>query len=333
MGLKQAWAGVTGNPGGLTGCNPACMKDMFKRVSRPVTSRFHALAHPWPRATSESAADAASQVDTSSQEGVAAAYRDAGITGLGSQVIPQMMGQLATYAPLAVVAEKKLAAALTKASKWGPKQLDGAARYHSRRGEQSSQGRSQLQFEERVHDPYDAAGQRSIRKFAPEDIPRLLCGEGKHKTRGHVGEIDKMGDCELKGGHEYNRMWYLDRRRSNKVATAAEVHHHMQGVKKLAAGWKHLLVGAGGGSGPGAFDSPYYFCYDQYQEDPEFSACLRDLAESDKEFRIRRWARSSVSEPSQMRVGFPKLRKEWEAELPEAEQPEEATSSEQDKLG
>ena len=49
--------------------------------------------------------------------------------------------------------------------------------------------------------------------------------------------------------------------------------------------------------------------------------------------RIRRWARSSVSEPSQMRVGFPKLRKEWEKELPEAELPEEAESSEEDKLG
>ena len=36
---------------------------------------------------------------------------------------------------------------------------------------------------------------------------------------------------------------------------------------------------------------------------------------------------------SQMRVGFPKLRKEWEKELPEAELPEEASSSEEDKLG
>ena len=34
-----------------------------------------------------------------------------------------------------------------------------------------------------------------------------------------------------------------------------------------------------------------------------------------------------------MRVGFPKLRKEWEAELPDAELPEEASSSEEDRLG
>ena len=39
-------ARVTGNPGGLTACNPACLNDMFKRISRPVTSRFHALVSP-----------------------------------------------------------------------------------------------------------------------------------------------------------------------------------------------------------------------------------------------------------------------------------------------
>lgn len=38
----------------------------------------------------------------------------------------------------------------------------------------------------------------------------------------------------------------------------------MLGVKKLVDKWKPLLVGAGGGSGePGAYDDPYYFCYDQ----------------------------------------------------------------------
>jgi len=72
----------------------------------------------------------------------------------------------------------------------------------------------------------------------------------------------------------------------------------MRGVKKLVDKWRPLLVGAGGGSGePGAYDDPYYFCYDQYQEDPEFSQCLRDLAERRNSFSIRKWARPALAGP------------------------------------
>ncbi len=72
----------------------------------------------------------------------------------------------------------------------------------------------------------------------------------------------------------------------------------MRGVKKLVEKWRHLLVGAGGGSGePGAYDDPYYFCYDTYQEDPEFSQCLRDLSERRNSFSIRKWARPALAGP------------------------------------
>jgi len=318
MGLKQAWAGslarpsalvsccgptvpgraprplppltaarprrVMGNPGGLTACDAACLADMFKRVSRPVASRFSALAHPGVArggSGKQAGADDA-QLDAATPQGVAAAYRDVGINGFAPEVIPQVMGELATYAPLAVAAEKRLAGALAKAGKWGKGQRDGGASFHRRGGEEI---RSQLQFGQRLHDEYDAAGQRRIRTFGKGDAPRLVCGEGRGKSRRGVGDVGRFGDCELRGGRDYNRMWYLDRERANKVASAAEVRQHARGVARLAAQWKHLLVGAGGGSGPGAFDSPYWFCYDQYQEDPDFSACLRDLAESKDEMR------------------------------------------------
>ena len=63
--------------------------------------------------------------------------------------------------------------------------------------------------------------------------------------------------------HTHCRMFYVDRRRSNARASAHQIHRQMNSVKKLADEWKPLLVGAGGGSGPGAFDDPYFWCYDQ----------------------------------------------------------------------
>ena len=107
-------------------------------------------------------------------------------------------------------------------------------------------------------------------------------------THCHLGE----GDATRK---YYNRMFYLDREKARQRASPRLIHRHMQGVERLVDKWKPLLVGAGGGTGePGAFDDPYYFCYDQYQEDPEFSSCLRDLAVS-KSGALRKWARPALT--------------------------------------
>ena len=59
-----------------------------------------------------------------------------------------------------------------------------------------------------------------------------------------------MDDCNFGEGDDdtqkyYNRMWYLDREKSGHPASALLIHNHMQGVKKLVAKWKPLLVGAG----------------------------------------------------------------------------------------
>ena len=54
------------------------------------------------------------------------------------------------------------------------------------------------------------------------------------------------------------------RLQSGHAASRRLIHRHMQGVARLVDKWKSWLVGAGGGSGEaGAYDDPYYFCYDQ----------------------------------------------------------------------
>jgi hypothetical protein len=57
------------------------------RNTAGVANTLSEQARRWPRGKSASEADAASQVDSSSREGVAAAYRDVGITGLGQEVM------------------------------------------------------------------------------------------------------------------------------------------------------------------------------------------------------------------------------------------------------
>jgi len=179
-------------------------------------------------------------------------------------------------------------------------------------GEGGDAGQWHVVVDEKTHQPV-------------EESPVLMCGEGDKKEQGSFGKLDRMDDCNFMDGDEdtqkyYNRMFYLDREKSGHPASARLIHNHMLGVKKLVDKWKPLLVGAGGGSGePGAYDDPYYFCYDQYQEDPEFSQCLRDLSEHSKTFKIRKWARPALAGPGSgdapMRPGFPNLRKEWETEM------------------
>lgn len=114
-----------------------------------------------------------------------------------------------------------------------------------------------MQYGLKLEDEYDTLPQARYRLFHKQDAPELKCsGDGETKT-------DRLDDCKIPEGKEYNRMFYLDRRRSNVRASAQQVHRRMNGVKQLASEWKHLLIGQGGGSGPGAFDSPYYWCYDQ----------------------------------------------------------------------
>ena len=185
-----------------------------------------------------------------------------------------------------------------------------------------------------------------------EEAPVLKCGEGDKKEEDTWGKLDRMDDCNFgrkeplpedkereepemvedtsvpdDDDHDdgdtqqyYNRMWYLDREKSGHPASARLIRNHMRGVTRLVDKWKPLLVGAGGGSGePSSFDDPYYFCYDQYQEDPEFSQCLRDMVEHSKTFSVRKWARPAIASPGDgdapIRPGFPELRKEWEDEL------------------
>jgi len=159
-----------------------------------------------------------------------------------------------------------------------------------------------------------------------EEHPQLVCGEGKEKLADSPRRLDRLDDCELRGQQDYNRMFFLDREKSAVQLSPSRIHSHMMGVKKLVDRWRPLLVGAGGGSGePGAFDDPYYFCYDQYQEDPEFDACMRDLAVG--KHGVYKWAQAAVAEGDPpMRAGFPKDEDEGEGEKEKREEKEESVS-------
>jgi hypothetical protein len=282
------------------------------------------------------------------------AYRD--VSSIGVTAAPKVLQVLSNYLPLAVEAEKQLARAIAqrqygqRATQMGRRaadqehhsqfqyklrlndEFDAQGQRHLRRfvedddaeeckeGDEDCEEADDGKWYKTWHVVVDAKTHQPV-----EQAPTLMCGEGDKKEENTWGKQDRMDDCNfIKEGDDtqpyYNRMFYLDREKSGHPASARLIHNHMQGVRKLVDKWKPLLVGAGGGSGePGAYDDPYYFCYDQYQEDPEFSQCLRDLSEHRKTFKIRKWARPAIAGPGDgdapIRPGFPELRKEWEEEM------------------
>jgi hypothetical protein len=61
----------------------------------------------------------------------------------------------------------------------------------------------------------------------------------------------------------------------------------------------------------------YIHTHAQYQEDPELTTCLRELAQKggDGSNEQHIWAQSATDADDDLRKGFPELRKEWEKEL------------------
>lgn len=171
------------------------------------------------------------------------------VSGVSGSASPSVLAALASYIGVALHEQTSL----TKALERRPNLPRRAHQIHGSGGS--------LQYGLSLTDEYDGLPQSRQRRFAEGDAPKLQC-PGQ--------EVGRHADCTLGQGKEYNRMFYLDRRLSNTRASQADIRREVQGVKTLTDQWRHLLVGAGGGSGePGSFDSPYYFCYSNYQEDPE----------------------------------------------------------------
>lgn len=172
------------------------------------------------------------------------------VSGVSSAASPSVLASLASYVGVAIHEQKELTQALKRRRR---QNLPHHRPVHGSGGA--------LQYGLSLTDEYDGLPQRRQRRFRKDDMPELECPgqeQGRHS------------DCTLGPGKEYNRMFYLDRRLSNARASQRDIRNEFSGVKKLTDEWRHLLVGGGGGSGePGAFDSPYYFCYSNYQEDPE----------------------------------------------------------------
>ena len=174
------------------------------------------------------------------------------VSGVSSAASPSVLASLASYVGVAIHEQKELTQALER------RRRQNQPHHRPVHGSGGA-----LQYGLSLTDEYDGLPQRRQRRFRKDDMPELECPgqeQGRHS------------DCTLGPGKEYNRMFYLDRRLSNARASQRDIRNEFSGVKKLTDEWRHLLVGGGGGSGePGAFDSPYYFCYSNYQEDPEVS--------------------------------------------------------------
>lgn len=175
------------------------------------------------------------------------------VSGISPVASPSVLASLASFVGVAIHEQNELNNALEKRRR---REQPPRNSVHGSRGA--------LQYGLSLTDEYDGLSQRRQRRFLEGDMPKLECP-------GH--EQGRHSDCTLGSGKEYNRMFFLDRRLSNARASQRDIRNEFSGVKKLTDEWRHLLVGAGGGSGkPGAFDNPYYFCYSNYQEDPEVRA-------------------------------------------------------------
>lgn len=106
------------------------------------------------------------------------------------------------------------------------------------------------------------------------DFPGFDCEDpdlepgGERSGHYMCGQLPRLADEQ-----PASDLWYVDHRGN---ITAAAIHTQTARAAATADRWKRLVTG----NRP--FDDGKFFCYSQYQEEPEYSACLRQLKDNIK---------------------------------------------------